>query len=1270
MRIVIDLQGAQSESRFRGIGRYSLALALGIARNAGEHEVWLVLNGALGAAIADIRRAFAGLVAPERILVFDIVTPSAEIEAANSARTRANELLREHFIAQIQPDAVLVTSLFEGFVDNTVVSVGRFMPGVSTAVILYDLIPLLNPAAYLGTDVQRHYYAGKIESLRRAGLLLAISDYSREEAIEALQFPPERVVSISTAVDGSFVPAPVDAAQLASLRAQFGLRGEFLMYAPGGCDSRKNLDGLIEAFSRLPAPLRARHQLLIASKLNDTERFALEQHAQRSGLAPDELVLTGYVSDATLIALYRACALFVFPSKHEGFGLPALEAMSCGAPVIGAGTTSVPEVIGLDEALFNPHDVAAMSAKIAQVLGDPAMLARLRAHGREQALAFSWDHTARRAVHALEAHHARTAHAPAPLAAPAKPRVAFVSPLPPERTGIADHTARVLLTLLPYADIDLVTEQETVVLPPPLSALACHKARWLDEHADDYDHIIYQFGNSPFHSYMLALLAALPGVVVLHDFYLSSMLAYEEMTGAMPGVWSRALFDAHGYHALQMSTTAEGWEQAKQTYPSNLAILRNASHVIVHSEYAKQLARQWYGPDAGRDWSQAPLPRALPAVHDRAAARAALGIRPDAFLVCNFGFVAPTKHCRELLQSWVGAGLAADTDCELVFVGENHGGDYGAQLNEAIGAAGAGNRIRISGWISNEDYFRYLQAADAGVQLRTSSRGESSATVLDCMIHGLPTVINANGSMAEFPDDAVWMLPDHFSQDELTQALLSLRTDAARRQTLGQAALALMAVRNSPERCAAMYLEALARAGARRQTGRASLYPHLLDVAGLELDDTLLQRFAGSLAQAHDPLLPRQLLVDVTAIAQNDLKTGIERVVRTQLLELLHLTDSGLRVEPVYFCHEDGVTRCRYARRYAFELLGVPPLAEVGDDLVEVRAGDLYYSADYSPHAVMNAASEGLYADWRMRGVEVNFLLHDLLPVLRPEFFPSNADLTHAAWLTCIAGQADQIIGISRAVADELHEWLDRSAPQLARKPRIGVLHHGADIGGPVPPAVQGSERLRRIAARPSFLMVGTIEPRKGHLQALDAFEQLWAAGIDANLVIVGSEGWKPLPDEERRTIPRVIERLRNHPEQGQRLLWLTGVDDDELQQIYLASRCLLAPSEGEGFGLPLIEAARYGLPLLARDIPVFREVAGDGATYFSGLDGAALAGAIGAWLARHAAGDVAPSTVPWITWKENVQRLLTLLQTPAPADPCMPASGANGLDANAIITK
>ncbi|KQQ87759.1 glycosyltransferase family 1 protein [Massilia sp. Leaf139] len=416
MRILIDMQGAQSESRFRGIGRYSLALALGVARNAANHEVWLLLNGALKPSIPDLRRAFAGLVPAQRIRVFDIPTPVAEIDSANVPRCRAAEMLREHFIEQLAPDAVLVTSLFEGYIDDSVVSAGRFAPPTRTAIVLYDLIPFLNPAAYLGTPEQRQHYDGKIASLRKAGLLLAISDYTRQEAIDALGLPPEKVVAISTAVDESFHPAPPGPA-LAAVQARCGITRAAIMYAPGGFDARKNIDGLIVAYSLLPAPLRVAHQLVIASKLGEHERHVLTRHALEHGLHPDEVVLTGYVSDTELIDLYRAAALFVFPSKHEGFGLPALEAMACGAIVIGANNTSIPEVIGCEEALFDAGSPASIAAKINEVLGNPALQERLRVHGRTQARRFSWDASARKALRALEAYHASLAAAPPPAPA-------------------------------------------------------------------------------------------------------------------------------------------------------------------------------------------------------------------------------------------------------------------------------------------------------------------------------------------------------------------------------------------------------------------------------------------------------------------------------------------------------------------------------------------------------------------------------------------------------------------------------------------------------------------------------------------------------------------------------------------------------------------------------------------------------------------------------------------------------------------------------------
>ena len=1233
MRILIDLQGAQSASRMRGIGRYSLALARAIARNAGEHEVWLLMNGAFDGLDA-LQRAFDGLVPRDRMRVFDVPTPVAEIAQDNAPRSRSAELLREYFVNELKPDAVLLTSLFEGFVDDAVTSVGVFTEAANTAVILYDLIPFLKPDAYLGTPEQREFYARKIESLRRAGLLLAISDHARVEAQAALGLDPRRIVAISSAVDQSFHPGPPASA---SLRQELGIEREIVMYAPGGTDARKNIEGLVAAYALLPPALRAQHQLLIASGIDDERRKSLPAHAARAGLAPDELVLTGHVSDSTLIDLYRTATLFVFPSLHEGFGLPALEAMACGAPVIGADNSSIPEVIGLQEALFDAASPAAIADGIARVLQDPALRERLLAHGRQQAQRFSWDESARRALRALEARQAPPAVAPPR----ARRRLAFVSPLPPARSGIADYAVQLLPALLPYFDIELIVQQEQVVLPPALAALPRHSSDWFMQHGGDYDQILYQFGNSPFHGHMFPLLEAHPGVVVLHDFFLSRVLAYEQVSGALPGAWTEALYHSHGYPALRAAAPGADIEDAQDAYPCNLAVLENASRVIVHSQHARELAREWYGQGAADNWDIVPLPRAAPAQTGRAAARAALGIDPDAFVVCSFGFIAPTKLSERLLQSWLDSSLHADRACQLVFVGANHGGSYGADIASAIRAAGAEDRIRITGWTDDATYHQYLQAADAGVQLRSMSRGETSAAALDCMNYGLATIVNASGSMADLPDATVCKLREDFAPVELSAALERVRGDQPYCAQLGQNARALLQADHSPERCAQLYARALDQDCSDAAISRRALAARLVSVRGASTDAASLQYLAACMARLPDPLAQRQLLVDVTNIAQNDLRTGIERVVRAQLAELLRRPLPGMRVEPVRLCARGGRWQYRYARAFAAGLLDIG--GDMAPDLpVDVGPGDIFFGADYAPAAVAGAAHEGIYAAWRARGVEVSFQVYDLLPVLRPEFFPAGADRVHAEWLRSVCGNADRLVCISGAVADETRAWMTSQAI-AAPHPQVSALHLGADLdGGPAPAAPQPAPEA---STAPTFLMVGTIEPRKGHLQVLSAFEQLWAEGVEARLVIVGAEGWTPLARSERRTIPQIVERLQRHAESGKRLTWLKGVDDAQLESLYRRCTCLLAPSEGEGFGLPLIEAARHGIPILARDLPVFREVAGAHASYFSGCDSADLAMALRKWLLRHARGEAAAShALPWLTWRQHAAALLRLL--------------------------
>jgi glycosyltransferase involved in cell wall biosynthesis len=179
------------------------------------------------------------------------------------------------------------------------------------------------------------------------------------------------------------------------------------------------------------------------------------------------------------------------------------------------------------------------------------------------------------------------------------------------------------------------------------------------------------------------------------------------------------------------------------------------------------------------------------------------------------------------------------------------------------------------------------------------------------------------------------------------------------------------------------------------------------------------------------------------------------------------------------------------------------------------------------------------------------------------------------------------------------------------------------------------------MAQRPTFLMVGTLEPRKGYLQTIDAFTQLWDQGVDVNLVIVGKEGWTSLAGPQRRTIPHIIRAIGVSTELGERFFWLEEVSDEALELLYSASNCIIVASEAEGFGLPIIEAAHHELPLIVRDIPVFREVAGAGAFYFKGKEPQDLCAAIEQWLSLNEQHLVPSSqSIEPLSWAQSAQLL------------------------------
>ncbi len=1237
MRIVVDLQAAQSTgSRNRGIGRYSLSLALAMVRNRGEHEILIALNGLFAETIEPIRAVFEGLLPQENIHVWSTLAPVARLDYANEWRRQSAELVREAFFGSLKPDMVHVSSLFEGLGDDAVTSIGVLSNTIPTAVTLYDLIPYIYRKPYLENPAVEKWYLEKIQHLQRADLWLAISESSRREGIEHLSFSENQSINISTDVDAHFQQQKISVESEQLLRQKYGLHRPFLMYT-GGIDHRKNIEGLIRAFSKLPSVLRTQYQLVIVCSVQPERMYLLEQLVAQQGLEKGDVVLTGFVPEDDLLVLYNLCSLFVFTSWLEGFGLPALEAMRCGAPVIGANTFCLSEVIGWGEAMFDPHSDEAMAAAMERALSDATFRAELVNNSKKQSAKFSWDNSAQRALAAMEQLHVeRSAKSTVKDIVARRPRLAYVSPLPPEKSGIADYGAELLPELARHYEIDVIVTQEEISDPWIRANCSVRTVEWFVENSDKYERVLYHFGNSTFHQHMFDLLKKIPGVVVLHEFFLAHVLEFMEGSEYQAEAWSQALYYSHGYNAVKQRFHAPEAAGVNWSYPCNFEVIQSALGIIVHSEHPRWLANQWFGHGTAEDWAVIPLPRVAKNANNKAEARRQLMLEDNDFVVCSFGILGPAKSNHRLLSAWLKSILARNADCILIFVGENNQDEYGADFLGRIRALGIENRIQITGWTDFDVYNQYLTAADVGVQLRENSRGETSAAVLDCMNYGLATIVNAHGSMADLADDGVYKISDKFNDLELTAALESLFHNPSQRCQLGLKAQQIIHTFHAPRTCGDQYAQSIEAIYCNAATGIHSLINALAVTNTSASDQNAWVNLAESIAQSiPNKLAVHQLFVDISSVVVNDLKTGIQRVVRSILQELLNNPPAGYRIEPVYG-NVNG-KGYRYARKYTLQMLDCP-VSLLSDDIIEYNNGDIFLGLDLNHGTTL--AHDWFYQKMRNYGVQIHFVVYDLLPVQFPHFWDSRQKINeiHHDWLIVLS-KNDGVVCISKAVADELTKWLKTYGLKRLRPFKIGWFHLGADIEASRPTtgiAINGIEILNSLDLGQSFLMVGTLEPRKGHTQTLTAFEKLWNQGIAVNLVIVGNQGWM---------VETLIKKIRNHPKLGSQLFWLEGISDEYLEKIYAHSTCLIAASEGEGFGLPLIEAAQHKLPLIARDLPVFREVAGDCAFYFSGNNTDNLANTILDWLSLYAQNNHPKcDDMPWLTWKESAESLKKLI--------------------------
>ncbi len=397
MRIVIDMQGAQTASRVRGIGRVTRNLAEAIIRHGG-HEVHLALNALLPDAIDSLHNHFSQLIPKEHIHFWQAVPPLAAIEGISSFQRRQATTIYSEFLASLYPDAVLVPSMCEGTGDDFFCDFLPLKGKCLLASVVHDFIPLRRRNECLPPELEP-WYADRLAQLSLMDLLFPISSFVSNECGKYLPGIPTQI--LLWGADAIFCPSHISDQRRRDLYDAHGISRAFVLYT-GGLDERKNVKGLLKAYQLLPKALRKCFQLVIPC---GGQPYLIEEYSRQLyslGLSQEDVCLLGFISETDIRDLYSLCSLFVFPSLDEGFGLPVLEAAKCGAPIICSKATAVPEILDCPEALFDPEDVSSISQKMEQALTDNEFRLKLARRGEERAALFSWENCAKTALAALE----------------------------------------------------------------------------------------------------------------------------------------------------------------------------------------------------------------------------------------------------------------------------------------------------------------------------------------------------------------------------------------------------------------------------------------------------------------------------------------------------------------------------------------------------------------------------------------------------------------------------------------------------------------------------------------------------------------------------------------------------------------------------------------------------------------------------------------------------------------------------------------------------
>ena len=639
-------------------------------------------------------------------------------------------------------------------------------PAVRSVAIVYDFIPLDFPADYLRHPAARREYLSNLAVLHDYDKYISISEFTSYELQTNLG-----VMSRDCHVSGVAVRESV-----IRFSGSAPTEHKFCLVIGGG-DKRKNVELPIVAHAKSSLLRSFNVSLKIVGHYSEADRNALIALHRREGGTPRLLQFIEGISDGDLASLYQGALVTVCPSRAEGFSIPVVEANANGCPVIISNCPAQVELMPLPEYQFDPDDVSRVGTLMESFLDQAAGTLAMKKQGN------FWTRFQPTAVqqrfwsaffendfdHSVPEKAGQSTAASPYIVTNRKPRMAIASPVPPDRSGVADYTMATMTAMARYAELDLFTETQGRIVNRAFETIQPLSA---DPYVrGNYDAVVSVLGNSHLHLQTFNLLLNYGGAAIMHDARMLHF--YYSLLGPDR---TKAVASREAERRVSMDEI-NGWIENQKTMPVLFLseILEAAKPAFVHSPTTRDLIDKLYGretihlPFAAY---RARLPE-FEGAHGRAAARALLGISQDERLLVCLGDLVPDKAPEECM--WTASMLREwGVPIRLEFVG-NSQPEMVAYLRSIAELIGVGHDVRFTeGVVDERKYQAYLAAADAAIQLRNYEFGGLSGAMLDGIAAGLPTIANVHLAEAMESPSYVARIPDGLSPVLAAEKLLEI----------------------------------------------------------------------------------------------------------------------------------------------------------------------------------------------------------------------------------------------------------------------------------------------------------------------------------------------------------------------------------------------------------------------------------------------------------------------------------------------------------------